>query len=112
MGGRRKGYFLTGLCEVITTLCTKEDVKPAKTVQFRRWNFWHGFRTKGKRNEDMMSGDRYSGVDMGIRFYSGHLSREQREALEQILLEEMEVQIWYGISWSTLLGGEVFLNLQ
>ncbi len=49
---------------------------------------------------------------MGIRFYSGHLSREQREALEQILLEEMEVQIWYGISWSTLLGGEVFLNLQ
>jgi hypothetical protein len=60
----------------------------------------------------MMSGDRYSGVDMGIRFYSGHLSKEQREALEQILLEEMEVQIWYGISWSTLLGGEVFLNLQ
>jgi hypothetical protein len=60
----------------------------------------------------MMSGDQYRGVDMGIRFYSGHLSREQREVLEQILLEELEVQIWYALGWSTVLGGEVFLNLQ
>ncbi len=42
----------------------------------------------------------------------GKLSRSEREFLEMVLLEEMDRQMWYAVSFSTILGGELFLALQ
>lgn len=42
----------------------------------------------------------------------GKLSRSEREFLEMVLLEEMDRQMWYAISFSAILGGELFLALQ
>ncbi len=42
----------------------------------------------------------------------GKLSRSEREFLEMVLLEEMDRQIWYAVSFSTTFGKEIFLPLQ
>ena len=49
---------------------------------------------------------------MKTSFGFENLSREEREALEQILLEEMEIQQWDSITYSCILGEEVILTLQ
>lgn len=49
---------------------------------------------------------------MRIRYYFGRLSSEERAALEAILLEEMEIQSWFAVSVSVILGGEVFFTVQ
>lgn len=40
------------------------------------------------------------------------LSKDERELLETILLEEMEVQSWYAITFSSIFGEEVFITIQ
>lgn len=40
------------------------------------------------------------------------LSKDERELLEMILLEEMEVQSWYAVTFSAIFGEEVFLTIQ
>jgi hypothetical protein len=40
------------------------------------------------------------------------LSRGEREFLEMVLLEEMERQVWFGVSYSEFFGCEIFLPLQ
>ncbi len=42
----------------------------------------------------------------------GRLSRSEREFLEMVLLEEMDRQNWYSVSFSSTLGQEIFLVLQ
>lgn len=49
---------------------------------------------------------------MRIRYTFGRLTKEQREALEMILMEEIEIQSWYAVSVSRILGGETFIVLQ
>jgi hypothetical protein len=49
---------------------------------------------------------------MRIRYYFERLTREERAALEAVLLEEMDIQSWFTVSVSTLLGGEVFVTIQ
>lgn len=48
---------------------------------------------------------------MRIRYYFGRLSRQEQEALEAILLEEMDMQSWYTVTISTILGGEIVLPI-
>ncbi len=40
------------------------------------------------------------------------LSNSEMEFLEMVLLEEMERQVWYAVSYSDLFGVEIFLPLQ
>jgi hypothetical protein len=49
---------------------------------------------------------------MNMRFEFDHLSREEREAIEQLLLEEMERQQWGSIRYSIILNEEIVLTLQ
>ena len=49
---------------------------------------------------------------MKTSFGFNDLSREERKAIEQLLLEEMENQQWDAITYSTILGYEVILTLQ
>ena len=42
----------------------------------------------------------------------GNFSQEDRQAIEQILLDEMEKQQWDAITYSVILCGEVILSLQ
>ena len=49
---------------------------------------------------------------MGIRCYFGRMSRGQRQALEMILQEEIDVQLWYAITYSRLMHEEIFIAVQ
>ncbi len=49
---------------------------------------------------------------MKTSFGFDHLSREERRAIEELLLEEMERQQWESITYSVILGKELILPLQ
>jgi hypothetical protein len=49
---------------------------------------------------------------MKIRYFFERLSREQKAALEAVLLEEMDIQGWYAVSVSSLMGGEIVIPVQ
>jgi len=49
---------------------------------------------------------------MKMHYRFSPLSKDEREYLEMILLEEMDVQSWFAVSYSTLFGEEVFLSIQ
>lgn len=49
---------------------------------------------------------------MYFNYYFAHLSSAERELLEMILLEEMEIQAWFTVTYSNILGEEIFLTLQ
>ncbi len=40
------------------------------------------------------------------------LSKGEREFLEMILMEEIDMQAWYAITFSSILGEEVFMSIQ
>jgi hypothetical protein len=40
------------------------------------------------------------------------MTRNQREALEMILHEEIDVQLWYAITYSRLMREEIFIAVQ
>jgi hypothetical protein len=40
------------------------------------------------------------------------LSKGEKEFLEMILMEEIDVQAWYAITYSCILSGEVFMCVQ
>jgi hypothetical protein len=49
-------------------------------------------------------------MKMNYRF--SPLSKDEREYLEMILLEEMDVQSWFAVTYCTLFAEEVFLSIQ
>jgi hypothetical protein len=49
---------------------------------------------------------------MKIRYFFERLSREQKAALEAVLLEEIDIQGWYAVSVSILMGGEIVIPIQ
>lgn len=49
---------------------------------------------------------------MKTSFGFENLSPEELEAIEQLLLEEMEMQQWDSITYSVILGEELILPLQ
>ncbi|HTR80664.1 MAG TPA: hypothetical protein VMM58_03470 [Bacteroidota bacterium] len=49
---------------------------------------------------------------MKTSFGFDDLSQEEREALEEVLLEEMEMQQWDCITYSIILGEEIILSRQ
>jgi hypothetical protein len=49
---------------------------------------------------------------MKVRYFFERLSREQKAALEAVLLEEIDIQGWYAVSVSILMGGEIVIPIQ
>ncbi len=49
---------------------------------------------------------------MKINYSFPRLSQVEREYLEMVLLEEMEMQTWFAVAYSKAFGGELFLMLQ
>jgi len=49
---------------------------------------------------------------MRRRYRFPQLSRDERELLEQVLLEEMDLQRWYAVRSCAVLDGEVLIPLQ
>jgi hypothetical protein len=47
-----------------------------------------------------------------MRYQFAELSKQDREFNEMVLLEEIEMQTWYAVAYSTTFGEEVFLPLQ
>ena len=42
----------------------------------------------------------------------GQLSKGEREFLEMILMEEIDMQAWYALTYSCILSEEVFICIQ
>lgn len=42
----------------------------------------------------------------------GNLSKDEKEFHEMILLEEIEIQSWYAVTYSTIFGEEILLTVQ
>ena len=49
---------------------------------------------------------------MKMHYRFNPLSKDERELLEIILLEEMDVQSWYAVTYSSIFGEEIFVPLQ
>jgi hypothetical protein len=47
-----------------------------------------------------------------MHYYFHDLSRAERERIEYVLLEELDIQMWYAVTVCRTLGGEVLLPLQ
>jgi hypothetical protein len=48
---------------------------------------------------------------MKIHYHFARLSPNEREILRMVLLEEIEMQRWYAVRWSVLLGREEIIYL-
>ena len=48
---------------------------------------------------------------MKIQYRFAKLSKDQRELLEMVLLEEMDMQRWFTVAYCTAFGRELFLPL-
>ncbi|HMK38214.1 MAG TPA: hypothetical protein VK569_02660 [Bacteroidota bacterium] len=48
---------------------------------------------------------------MKIQYRFAKLSKDERELLEMVLLEEMDMQRWFTVACSTTFGRELFLSL-
>jgi hypothetical protein len=48
---------------------------------------------------------------MKIQYRFAKLSRDERELLEMVLLEEMDMQRWFTVAYSTTFCRELFLSL-
>jgi hypothetical protein len=55
--------------------------------------------------------DRKEGA-MYLNYFFANLSSSERELLEMILLEEMEIQAWFTVTFSSMMGEEIFITLQ
>jgi hypothetical protein len=53
-----------------------------------------------------------AGGAMKRKYQFRDLSRDEREYLEMILLEEIDVQSWYSITYSKIFGEEIILAVQ
>ena len=40
------------------------------------------------------------------------LSWREWQEIEEVLLDEIDLQVWYAVAYCTLLGGESFISLQ
>jgi hypothetical protein len=60
----------------------------------------------------MMCRNRRISKNMRKRYAFTHLSRSERQFLEAVLAEEVELQTWYAVAWSGLLGAETLIGLQ
>lgn len=49
---------------------------------------------------------------MRKRYAFTHLSRSERQFLEAVLVEEIELQTWYAVAWCGQLGAETLIVLQ
>jgi len=60
----------------------------------------------------MMCRNRRTCKNMRKRYAFTHLSRSERQFLEAVLVEEIELQTWYAVAWCGLLGAETLIGLQ
>ena len=59
------------------------------------------------------SGYEYNaGGTMKRKYHFAELSKSEREYLEMVLLEEMDIQAWYCIAYSKLFDEELILTVQ
>ncbi len=49
---------------------------------------------------------------MKRKYRFSELSKDEREYLEMILLEEIDVQSWYSITYSSIFGEEIIIAIQ
>jgi len=52
------------------------------------------------------------GAAMKRKYRFSELSKDEKEYLEMILLEEIDVQSWFSITYSSIVGEEVVLAIQ
>ena len=79
---------------------------PGKIPSNKHKLFWHGIRRENWQEPR-------SGVVMHkMKYQFAELSRTEREYLEMVLLEEMDMQTWFSVVYTDLIDGEVLVTLQ
>lgn len=68
---------------------------------------WHAIRCKTYQDTHSMQG-----AAMRRKYRFSDLSKDEREYLEMILLEEIDVQRWYTITYCAIFGEELILGIQ
>ena len=69
------------------------------------------FVTHDDRNRKQGKDEEGANV-MKKQYRFAELSKGEREFHEMILMEEIDVQAWYAITYSSIFGEEVFLSVQ
>jgi hypothetical protein len=77
----------------------------------------HGMRFMAHNSFDSVSKEQDSlrsclEAAMKMHYRFNDLSKAEREYHEMILLEEIDVQSWYAISFSSIFGEEIFITVQ
>ena len=49
---------------------------------------------------------------MSKKYNARRMTEREIQALEQMLLEQMEIQVWYRVEFLLQLGGETFIMVQ
>ena len=49
---------------------------------------------------------------MKIQYRFAKLSKDERELLQMVLMEEIDVQRWFAVAWCATVGAEIILPLQ
>jgi hypothetical protein len=49
---------------------------------------------------------------MKLHYFFRYVSKAEREFLSNVLMEELQLQSWYAVTWSALLGGETIVYVQ
>lgn len=82
---------------------TRSRSRGSKSDEFEGVRVWHGLRKRGSRKEDRL---------MRRRYHFIHLTRQERELIESLFQEELEIQTWYSLAWVDAIGGETRIFLQ
>jgi len=49
---------------------------------------------------------------MKIQYRFAKLSKDERELLQMVLMEEIDIQRWFAVAWCATVGAEIILPLQ
>jgi hypothetical protein len=49
---------------------------------------------------------------MKKKYRFAQLSKDEKEYLEMVLMEEIEIQSWYSVSFVSMFGEELIINIQ
>ncbi len=85
------------------------DAAHRKSTSFAGCQGWHGIREVYNRRENLHNKDPKK---MRKQYKFAELSKEEKEYHEMILLEEVDVQAWFAIAFSSIFDEELFVTVQ
>jgi hypothetical protein len=83
-------------------------VTPYRAARMKKFDEGHNFFSDSSLSKSRRKEEKSMETSFGFE----NLSQEERQAIEELLLDEMEKQQWDAITYSVILGEEVILPIQ